>query len=99
VTCDPHVELPRHRPFGEERSAFARGSKERKLRVVVDRATVPGKETLELLLGLGHHPLIELLSTRAEGFSHLDIGPVDQQKDLAPTVIWRPDGSRTLTAV
>jgi hypothetical protein len=95
----PHVELPRHRPSGEERSAFARGSKERKLRVVVDRATVPEKETLELLLGLGHHPLIELLSTRAEGFSHLDIGPVDQQKDLAPTVIWQPDGSRTLTAV
>jgi hypothetical protein len=66
----PHVELPRHRPSGEERSAFARGSKERKLRVVVDRATVPEEETLELLLGLDHHPLIELLSTRAEGFSH-----------------------------
>ena len=30
----PYVELPRHRPF-EERSAFARGSKERELRIVV----------------------------------------------------------------
>jgi hypothetical protein len=90
---------PGHRPFGEERSAFARGSKERKLRIVVDRATVPEEDTLELLLGLGHHPLIELLSTRAEGFGHLDIGPIDQQEDLAPTVLWQPNGARTLMAV
>jgi hypothetical protein len=95
----PHVELPRHRLSGEERSAFARGSKERKLRIVVDRATVPEDEALELLLGLGHHPWIELLSTRAEGFAHLDIGPIDQHKDKAPAVIRRPDGSRTHTAV
>jgi hypothetical protein len=95
----PHVELPRHRRSGEERSAFARGSKERKLRIVVDRATVPQEDALELLLGLGHHPSIELLSTRAEGFAHLDIGPIDQHNDKAPAVIRRPDGSRTHTAV
>jgi hypothetical protein len=95
----PPVELPRHRLSSEERSAFARGSKERKLRIVVDRATVPEDEALELLLGLGHHPSIELLSTRAEGFAHLDIGPIDQHKDKAPAVIRRPDGSRTHTAV
>jgi hypothetical protein len=95
----PHVELPRHRLSGEERSPFARGSKERKLRIVVDRATVPEDEALELLLGLGHHPLIELLSTRAESFAHLDIGPIDQHKDKAPAVIRRPDGSRTHLAV
>jgi hypothetical protein len=95
----PDVVLPRHRLSGEERSAFARGAKERKLRIVVDRATVPVEEPLELLLGLGHHPLIELLSTRAEGFAHLDIGPIDHQKDNAPTVIRRPDGSRTHMAV
>jgi hypothetical protein len=95
----PHVELPRHRRSGEERSAFARGSKERKLRIVVDRATVPQEDALELLLGLGHHPSIELLSTRAEGFAHLDIGPIDQHNDKAPAVIRRPDGSRTYTAV
>jgi hypothetical protein len=95
----PHVELPRHRLSGEERSAFARGSKERKLRIVVDRATVPQEDALELLLGLGHHPSIELLSTRAEGFAHLDIGPIDQHKDKAPAVIRWPDGSRTHTAV
>lgn len=85
----PHVELPRHRLSGEERSAFARGSKERKLRIVVDRATVPEQEALELLLGLGHHPLIELLSTRTEGFAHLDIGPIDQHKDKLHEVSWR----------
>lgn len=95
----PHVELPRYRPSGEERSAFARGSKERKLRIIVDRATVPEDQTLDLLLGMGHHLLIDLLSTRAEGFAHLDIGPIDQQNDMAPTVIWRSDGSRTHTAV
>jgi hypothetical protein len=95
----PHVELPRHRLSGEERSAFARGSKERKLRIVIDRATVPEDEALELLLGLGHHPSIDLLSTRAEGVAHLDIGPVDQQKNRAPAVIRRPDGSRTHLAV
>jgi hypothetical protein len=75
----PPVELPRHRRSSEERSAFARGSKERRLRIVVDRATVPEDEALELLLGLGHHPSIELLSTRAEGFAHLDIGPIDEE--------------------
>jgi hypothetical protein len=37
----PHVVLPRIPPIGKERSAFARGTKERELRVVVDRATVP----------------------------------------------------------
>jgi hypothetical protein len=95
----PHVELPRHRRSGEECSAFARGSKERKLRIVVDRATVPQEDALELLLGLGHHPSIELLRTRAEGFAHLDIGPIDQHKDKAPAVIRRPDGSRTHMAV
>jgi hypothetical protein len=95
----PHGELPRHRLSGEERSPFARGSKEHKLRIVVDRATVPEQEALELLLGLGHHPLIELLSTRAESFAHLDIGPIDQHKDKAPAVIRRPDGSRTHLAV
>jgi hypothetical protein len=95
----PHVELPRRRLSGEERSAFARGSKERKLRIVIDRATVPEQEALDLLIGLGHHPSIELLSTRAEGVAHLDIGPIHQHKDKAPAVIRRPDGSRTHLAV
>jgi hypothetical protein len=95
----PYVGLPRYRRPGEERSAFARGSKERKLRIVIDRATVPEDEALELLLGLGQHPSIELLSTRAEGFAYLDIGPIDQHKDKAPAVIRRPDGSRTHLAV
>jgi hypothetical protein len=95
----PYVELPRHRRSGEERSAFARGSNERKLRIVVDRATVPEQDALELLLGLGHHPSIELLSTRAEGFAHLDIGLIDLHKDKASAIIRRPDGSRTHFAV
>jgi hypothetical protein len=91
----PHVQLPRYPPFGQERSAFARGPKERELRVVIDRVTAPPGDALELLLGFGHHPLVDLLSTRDEGLPYLDIGPIDQQEDVAPAVISRPDGSRT----
>jgi hypothetical protein len=95
----PHVQLSRYLPFRQERSAFARGTKERELRVVIDRATAPPGDALELLLGFGHHPLVDLLSTRDEGLPYLDIGPIDQQEDLAPVVISRPDGSRTDTGV
>lgn len=95
----PRVELPRGPTFGKERSAFARGAKERNLRVVVDRATAPDGEALEALLGFGDHPQLDLLSTRAEGLPHLDVGPVDQEADQAPVLISRPDGSTTQMAV
>jgi hypothetical protein len=95
----PHVQLPGRPPFGQERSAFARGPKERELRVVIDRATAPPGDALELLLGFGHHPLIDLLSTRDEGLPYFGIGPIDQQEDLAPVMISRPDGSLMDTGV
>jgi len=95
----PHVHLPRARQ-NEERSAFARDPKERRLRIVVDRATVPAGDALDLLLTFGQHPLVDALSTQADvGLSHLDIGPIDPAWDQAPVLIFHPDGATTDTGV
>jgi hypothetical protein len=95
----PQVHLPRARQ-SEERSAFARGPKERRLRIVVDRATVPAGEALGLLLTFAEHPLVDALRTRADvGLSHLDIGPIDPAEDQAPVLIFHPDGATTDTGV
>lgn len=94
----PSVHLPRARP-SEERSAFARGAKERRLRIVVDRTTAPAGEALDLLLTLAKHPLLDVPSSKVEGLSHLDIGPIDPAEDQAPVVISHRDGTRTYTGV
>ena len=83
----PRIELHNVSQINEERSAFARGPKERKLRIVVDRTTAAEDETLEMLLGFAQHPLIELLSTRSEGIPRLELHPVDRQDDQAPMEI------------
>jgi hypothetical protein len=41
----------------------------------------------------GHHPLIELLSTRAEGLPRVEIGPIDKEQDDAQVLVTWPDGS------
>jgi hypothetical protein len=94
----PSIHLPRARP-NEERSAFARGPKERSLRIVVDRPTAPAGEVLDLLLTFAEHPLLDVLSSQGEGLSHLDIGPIDPAVDQAPVVISHRDGTTTYTGV
>jgi hypothetical protein len=95
----PRIELHNVRQIHEERSAFARGPKERKLRIVVDRTTAAEDDTLEMLLGFAHHPLIELLSTRSEGIPRLELRPIDRQDDQAPMEISWPDGRKIGRAV
>jgi hypothetical protein len=82
----PHVHLPPNR-INEERSAFARGPRERQLRIIVDRATAPAGEALDLLLRFAGHPLVEVLSTHAEGLPHLAVSPIDPATDQARTII------------
>lgn len=94
----PHVYLPRGH-INQERSAFARGPKERQLRVIVDRATAPAGEGLDLLLRFAGHPLVEVLSTRAEGLPRLAVSPIDPATDQARTVITRPAGPTNYSAV
>ena len=94
----PHVHLPPNR-INEERSAFARGPRERQLRIIVDRATAPAGEALDLLLRFAGHPLVEVLSTRAEGLPHLAVSPIDPATDQARTVITRPAGPTNYSAV
>jgi hypothetical protein len=92
ATLIPRIELP-HVGSGQERSAFARGPQERRLRIVVDRATAAKGDPLNTLLMFGHHPLIELLSTRAEGLPRVEIGPIDKEQDDAQVLVTWPDGS------
>lgn len=94
----PHVHLPPNR-INEERSAFARGPRERQLRIIVDRATAPAGEALDLLLRFAGHPLVEVLSTRAEGLPHLAVSPIDPATDQARTIITRPAGPTDYSAV
>lgn len=94
----PHVHLPPNR-INEERSAFARGPRERQLRIIVDRATAPAGEALDLLLRFAGHPLVEVLSTRAEGLPRLAVSPIDPATDQARTIITRPAGPTNYSAV
>lgn len=65
--------LPAANPLfiGGEASAFARGKNERRLRVVVDAATLSADQLNEVH-GFGAHPLIYLETTgEAEGLAHI----------------------------
>ncbi|MFL5409466.1 MAG: hypothetical protein ACJ79O_26915 [Myxococcales bacterium] len=77
----------------EERSAFARGPRERPLRVVIDRETAIKDEALQLLLELAGREHVELFSTSPddEKALRIEIDPIDRSEDMAPVRIHRAE--------
>jgi hypothetical protein len=86
----PPVILP-DRPGMGQRSAFARGPKERRLRVVVDSTTVPVSAARDLLVSFGNHPDIDVYTTVDEGAPWLEIGAIDEAEDMAPVYVRHPE--------
>lgn len=82
----PRTQFPRSWTHFDEASAFARGPRERPLRIVVDRESTPDGSQLEALLELAWCDSIDMASTAPAdaGASHLEIRPIDREDDMAP---------------
>ncbi len=88
---------PLYPPHSGDESAFARGAKERPLRLVLDRESIGDSEAANVLAGFGRRQLLEVVSTRDEGLSKLTID--DVRDDIMTTDVHHPDGSWSRSGV
>lgn len=80
--------------LNQERSAFSRGTKERQLRVLLDRRSLRANPDLDVLLSLRSHPLLWLATTEDDpGIARLVFQHGKEAADVLPFDLRLPDGS------
>jgi len=95
----PRITLPPPHKHGGETSAFARGPKERKILVVVDRETVRDGESADALLALRRLDEVEIISTDAsDGYPHLTFELPEDIDRPVYVVLERERGARRTAA-
>lgn len=93
----PRLREPRS--FGsDERSAFARGPNERRLRVVVDDAQL-ADPAVEALMPLRTHELLDVTTTTEAGPSVLRIDRSERIDDQIAVFTESADGSKSMSAI
>jgi len=71
----------------------------RPLRIIVDGETVPDGPELEVLLGFGHHPHVEVIGTDDRFPIRVEVGDFDAKMGGCPWNLKFEDGRRSMSAV